>query len=48
MLTSSRYAFRRHFIQHAGFRYVVGEGENEIQKYENIAKMAEQWGKRYE
>jgi 5-histidylcysteine sulfoxide synthase len=47
MLTSSRYAFRRHFIQHAGFRYVVGEGENETQKYENIAKMGEQWGKRY-
>lgn len=22
---ASRYAFRRHFIQHAGFRYVVGE-----------------------
>lgn len=24
-LRSSRYAFRRHFFQHAGFRYVVGE-----------------------
>lgn len=24
-LASARYAFRRHFFQHAGFRYVVGE-----------------------
>lgn len=24
-LAASRYAFRRHFFQHAGFRYVVGE-----------------------
>jgi 5-histidylcysteine sulfoxide synthase/putative 4-mercaptohistidine N1-methyltranferase len=24
-LSASRYAFRRHFFQHAGFRYVIGE-----------------------
>lgn len=27
LLTCSRYAFRRHFIQHAGFRYVVSDNE---------------------
>ena len=26
-LSSSRYAFRRHFFQHAGFRYVISDGE---------------------
>jgi formylglycine-generating enzyme required for sulfatase activity len=26
-LSSSRYAFRRHFFQHAGFRYVISAGE---------------------
>ncbi|MCH2055989.1 MAG: 5-histidylcysteine sulfoxide synthase [Thalassotalea sp.] len=26
-IKSSRYAFRRHFFQHAGFRYVEGDGE---------------------
>ena len=29
-LRSSRYAFRRHFFQHAGFRYVVGEEINTV------------------
>ncbi|MDD2829740.1 MAG: 5-histidylcysteine sulfoxide synthase [Sulfuricurvum sp.] len=47
ILKSSRYAFRRHFTQHAGFRYVVGEGENESKKYENIAQMFDGWKKRY-
>jgi 5-histidylcysteine sulfoxide synthase len=43
----SRYAFRRHFIQHAGFRYVVGEGENETKKYNTIERMYNVWKKRY-
>lgn len=34
MLLSSRYAFRRHFFQHAGFRYV--ESKKEINMNENI------------
>lgn len=46
-LLESRYAFRRHFIQHAGFRYVIGEGANEKDKYTNIDQMHEQWMKRY-
>lgn len=29
IVATSRYAFRRHFIQHAGFRYVVGEARRE-------------------
>lgn len=47
ILRESRYAFRRHFIQHAGFRYVVGEGESEKEKYERIERIYEQWKKRY-
>lgn len=47
ILRESRYAFRRHFIQHAGFRYVIGEGENEALKDERIALMWEKWKKRY-
>lgn len=47
IVAASRYAFRRHFIQHAGFRYVIGEGENEAQKYERIEQMHERWVKRY-
>ena len=47
ILQSSRYAFRRHFYQHAGFRYVVGEDENEDKKYKNIAQMFEEWKQRY-
>ncbi len=32
----SRYAFRRHFFQHAGFRYVVGQSERrKSQSYES-------------
>ncbi|WP_265944133.1 5-histidylcysteine sulfoxide synthase [Dechloromonas sp. A34] len=30
-LPASRYAFRRHFFQHAGFRYVVGEAPAAVQ-----------------
>lgn len=43
----SRYAFRRHFIQHAGFRYVIGEGEDEGQKYARIERMFAEWKQRY-
>ncbi|MDD5052822.1 MAG: 5-histidylcysteine sulfoxide synthase [Sulfuricurvum sp.] len=47
IVSASRYAFRRHFIQHAGFRYAVGEGENESKKYAHIVQMHERWVKRY-
>ena len=47
IVASSRYAFRRHFIQHAGFRYVVGDGENETEKYKRIEQMYMDWVKRY-
>jgi 5-histidylcysteine sulfoxide synthase len=47
ILRESRYAFRRHFIQHAGFRYVIGEGANEADKYATIDQMHERWVKRY-
>jgi len=30
VLTQSRYAFRRHFFQHAGFRYIVSEKADNI------------------
>ena len=35
-LASSRYAFRRHFFQHAGFRMVISEQEPEIQAQHNV------------
>jgi putative 4-mercaptohistidine N1-methyltranferase len=35
-LASSRYAFRRHFFQHAGFRMVISEQEPEIQAQDNV------------
>jgi 5-histidylcysteine sulfoxide synthase len=44
----SRYAFRRHFIQHAGFRYVVGASCDEQQKYEKIDSMYQEWKKIYD
>jgi formylglycine-generating enzyme required for sulfatase activity len=47
IMRESRYAFRRHFIQHAGFRYVIGDGENEAEKYGRIEKMFDAWKKRY-
>ncbi|BCD68492.1 5-histidylcysteine sulfoxide synthase [Nitratiruptor sp. YY09-18] len=38
----SRYAFRRHFFQHAGFRYIIGE-EDEMQQrfYESDKEIAQ-------
>jgi 5-histidylcysteine sulfoxide synthase len=47
ILRESRYAFRRHFIQHAGFRYAIGESVNEADKYANIDQMYARWMKRY-
>ncbi|MDD5117290.1 MAG: 5-histidylcysteine sulfoxide synthase [Sulfuricurvum sp.] len=47
IMMESRYAFRRHFIQHAGFRYVIGEGETEAQKYTRIEQMFKKWKQRY-
>lgn len=47
VLLASRYAFRRHFIQHAGFRYVIGDGETEALKYARIESMWSQWKQRY-
>lgn len=35
-LASSRYAFRRHFFQHAGFRMVTSEQEPEAQSQDNV------------
>lgn len=42
-LRSSRYAFRRHFFQHAGFRYVVGETPTPptFSRYEDDALLAQ-------
>jgi len=50
---SSRYAFRRHFFQHAGFRYVIAESEVETvsSNYENDKMLSEyaefHYGDRY-
>ncbi|MFM1886606.1 MAG: hypothetical protein RL026_1763 [Pseudomonadota bacterium] len=42
-LRTSRYAFRRHFFQHAGFRYVVGEAARvpQASRYEDDALLAQ-------
>jgi 5-histidylcysteine sulfoxide synthase len=48
IVKSSRYAFRRHFIQHAGFRYVVGDDDDEKQKYDTIESMYQEWKKQYD
>lgn len=42
-LRASRYAFRRHFFQHAGFRYVVGEAPvtPQVSRYEEDALLAQ-------
>lgn len=42
-LRASRYAFRRHFFQHAGFRYVVGEPPAlpAVSRYEDDALLAQ-------
>ena len=47
IVRTSRYAFRRHFIQHAGFRYVIGEGDNEAKKQMRMDKLYAAWVKRY-
>lgn len=47
IIRTSRYAFRRHFIQHAGFRYVIGNTEDEAKKYTRIDQMYAVWKKRY-
>jgi 5-histidylcysteine sulfoxide synthase len=47
IMRTSRYAFRRHFIQHAGFRYVVGEGDNDTLKQARIDTLYQSWKKRY-
>ncbi|MFT5636265.1 MAG: 5-histidylcysteine sulfoxide synthase/putative 4-mercaptohistidine N1-methyltransferase [Cognaticolwellia sp.] len=45
-LASSRYAFRRHFYQHAGFRYVVSDQPNNsavtVNKYETSKDICQQ------
>ena len=45
-LASSRYAFRRHFYQHAGFRYVISDKRNDTQlpvnRYETSADICQQ------
>lgn len=52
-LRDSRYAFRRHFFQHAGFRYVVGEAPlvPQVSHYEDDALLAQyaefHFGQRY-
>ncbi len=48
IVKSSRYAFRRHFIQHAGFRYVMGDDDDEKQKYDTIESMYHEWKKQYD
>lgn len=42
-LRASRYAFRRHFFQHAGFRYVVGDAPlvPQVSHYEDDALLAQ-------
>ena len=42
-MRASRYAFRRHFFQHAGFRYVVGEAPRvpQVSRYEDDALLAQ-------
>ena len=42
-LRASRYAFRRHFFQHAGFRYVVGDAARvpQVSRYEDDTLLAQ-------
>jgi 5-histidylcysteine sulfoxide synthase len=35
IMKNSRYAFRRHFYQHAGFRYIVGDKELDIKFFKD-------------
>lgn len=50
-LRSSRYAFRRHFTQHAGFRYVESENMQvpsvEVNPYETSAEVCQQLESHY-
>lgn len=45
-LASSRYAFRRHFFQHAGFRYIEAEkpeiAQNKVNKFETDQSICQQ------
>ncbi len=47
MVRESRYAFRRHFPQHAGFRYVIGTPESDEAKYKNMSDLWERWSEIY-
>lgn len=51
MLKSSRYAFRRHFYQHAGFRYVESEEEKipqvAVNPFETDVKICQQLAEQY-
>jgi putative 4-mercaptohistidine N1-methyltranferase len=51
LLNSSRYAFRRHFHQHAGFRYVQSENQNvpttEVNPYEVDIEICQQLDQQY-
>ena len=38
LMPHSRYAFRRHFYQHAGFRYVKIDENNKIENEDNMKK----------
>ena len=50
-IKSSRYAFRRHFFQHAGFRYVEGDGETlpliPVNRFETNVDVCRQLGSHY-
>jgi 5-histidylcysteine sulfoxide synthase/putative 4-mercaptohistidine N1-methyltranferase len=51
VLKSSRYAFRRHFFQHAGFRYIETEHDNvpmtQINHYETSLEICQQLDNHY-
>jgi len=42
ILRSARYAFRKHFFQHAGFRYVQSENDYRVQLNDNVYETDEQ------
>ncbi|MFD2167904.1 5-histidylcysteine sulfoxide synthase [Thalassotalea euphylliae] len=50
-IKSSRYAFRRHFFQHAGFRYVEAQNEDlpiiPVNKFENNTDVCQQLSSHY-
>lgn len=51
-IKSSRYAFRRHFFQHAGFRYVASDHTNipkiEVNQFETNTDVCQQLSSHYE